>query len=72
MADYRLKLTPTLVHMGTEGYLDTSILNGVSYQRTGYIDVYNSSNRKIVEVVDGETFNDTMVSWSSLDPDNIV
>mgnify|MGYP003418398137 CR=1 FL=1 len=67
MASYRLKLTPDLVNLGTEGSLDTSVSGGVSYQRTGYIDVYNSTNRKIVEVADGETFTDTMVTWASDD-----
>jgi nitrate reductase NapAB chaperone NapD len=42
------------------------LLNGVSLQRTGYLEVYNSSNRKIVVVNDGETFNDTMETLSSL------
>lgn len=66
MADFRLVLTPDLLNMGTEGGLDTSVSGGVSYQRTGYLDVYNSTNRKVVEVVDGETFSDTIETWSSL------
>lgn len=66
MANYSLKLTPNIVNLGSEGSLDTSVSGGVSYQRTGYIDVYNSTNRKVVEVVDGETFSDTIETWSSL------
>lgn len=66
MASYTFDLTPALVNMSTEGSMDTSLLNGVSLQRTGYVEVYNGSNRKIVVVNDGETFNDTMETLSSL------
>lgn len=66
MTTYTLVLTPELRNLATEGSLDTSLLNGVSLQRTGYIEVYNGSNRKIVEVMDGESFNDTMQTLSSL------
>lgn len=60
MTTYRLTLTPALRNVSAEGAMDTSILNGVSVQRTGYIDVFNSSGkRKIVEVVDGASFTDT-------------
>lgn len=66
MAQFRLRLTPTLRPFTAEGGLDTSINNsGYSIQRTGYVDVYNSTNRKIVEVADGEVFTDTMVTWAS-------
>ena len=60
MATYTLKLTPDLRNFATEGGLDTSVVDGVSAQRTGYIEVYNNSDRKIVEVKDGESFNDDM------------
>jgi hypothetical protein len=66
MASYTFDLTPALRNMSTEGGLDTSLLNGVSLQRTGYLEVYNSSNRKIVVVNDGETFTDTMQTLSDL------
>lgn len=52
MANYRFKLTPE--------DLDTAVANNISMQRTGYIEVYNGSNRKIVAVNDNETFDDQM------------
>lgn len=64
MTDYTMKVTPTLRHEGTEGGLDTSVVNGVSVQRTGYIEVYNSGKRKIVSKVDGTVFNDTISLWN--------
>jgi len=63
MANFQLKLTPDLVNLGTEGSLDTSVVNGVSAQRTGYIEVVNASDlqqRMVWEVADGATFNDTL------------
>jgi hypothetical protein len=60
MADYLLKITPDLINATTEGSLDTALVNGVSIQRTGFVEVYNGTNRKIVSAVDGTTFNDTM------------
>lgn len=63
MANYTLKLTPSLVNLGTEGSLDTSVSNGVSAQRTGYIEVVNASNlqqRMVWELNDGADFNDTL------------
>lgn len=65
MTSYTMKVTPTLRHMATEGGLDTSVTNGVSIQRSGYIDVYNSTNRKIVSKIDGTVFDDTMTSWNT-------
>ena len=62
MASYQLKLTPTLVNLGTEGSLDTSVVAGVSAQRTGYIEVVDTSDlqkRMVWDVADGATFNDT-------------
>jgi hypothetical protein len=58
MSTYTLALTPTLINLGTEGSLDTSILNGVSLQRTGYIETVDGSDRKVLELVDGEVFTD--------------
>lgn len=60
MASYTLDLSPVMVNLASEGSLDTALLNGVSLQRTGYIEVSKDSTRKIVVVKDGETFNDTM------------
>lgn len=61
MASYTLTLTPEIRPFGSEGDMDGSILSGVSIQRTGYIEVWKSdlSKRKIIEAVDGETFDDT-------------
>jgi len=58
MSTYTLALTPTLINLGTEGSLDTSILNGVSLQRTGYIETVSGTDRKVLELVDGEVFTD--------------
>jgi len=58
MATYTLALTPTLINLGTEGSLDTSILNGVSLQRTGYIETVDAGNHKVLQLVDGEVFTD--------------
>lgn len=61
MATYTLNLTPALRNLSTEGGLDTAInSNGNSIQRTGYIEVYNNNDRKIVQVADGASFTDTM------------
>lgn len=62
MATYTLSLTPALINLGTEGSLDTSILNGVSTQRTGYVQTTVSGNLyslKVTEVNDGGVFTDT-------------
>ena len=60
MSNYIVELTPALRNPGTEGSLDTSVLNGKSIQRTAYIEVPNSGNRKIVEVADDTEFDDVM------------
>jgi len=69
MANYTLKLTPTLVNLATEGSLDTSVVNGVSAQRTGYIEVVNTSDlqqRMVWEINDGVTFNDTFQTLTDI------
>jgi len=60
MAQYQLKLNPAYHAPNTESSMDTAIVNGVSIQRTGYIDVYSTGDRKVVSLIDGELFNDTM------------
>ena len=70
MATYTLKLTPTIRPLGTEGNLDTAVVNGASIQRTGFIEVPNGTTRKIVAVKDGVTFDDVMQTIST--PDFIV
>jgi hypothetical protein len=64
---YTVKLTPDLRNLGTEASLDTSVVNGVSIQRTVYLDVYNGTNRKIVQLRDGATFDDTMQTLVDLE-----
>lgn len=66
MTNYTLDLSPALVNAASEGSMDTSLLNGVSLQRTAYIEVVNNSSRKIVVVRDGGTFNDTMQDLTDL------
>lgn len=60
MASYTVQLTPALVNLATEGSLDTSVVSGVSIQRTAYIEtVDGSGGRKVQELFDGENFDDT-------------
>lgn len=60
MASYTIQLTPTLVNLATEGSLDTSVVGGVSIQRTAYLETVDSSGgRKVLELLDGEGFDDT-------------
>jgi hypothetical protein len=66
MTTYTLNLSPALVNLASEGGLDTSLYNGNSLQRTAYIEVHNGSDRKIVEVRDGGSFNDTMQTLTTL------
>jgi hypothetical protein len=70
MANFKIKLTPNLVNLASEGSLDTAVSGGVSLQRGGYFEVYNGTDRKIVSDVDGTTFNDTIPEWD--DNTNIV
>lgn len=65
MADYIIKLTPDVINLASEGSLDTSVTNGVSIQRSIFIDVYNNGKRKVVEAMDGVTINDTIELWSN-------
>ena len=63
---YTVKLTPSLRNLGTEGSLDTAVVGGKSIQRGVYLDVYNNTDRKIVQVLDGSVFNDTMQTLTDL------
>lgn len=67
MAQYNFNLTPDLVNAGTEGSMDTSVVDGVSAQRTGVMLVVNGSNRKVVVLTDGEVFDDSVTSLASYD-----
>ena len=70
MTSFTLNLTPALVNPATEGSMDTSVSDGVSVQRTGYIEVENSSDRKIVVVADGASFDDAMQTLTDYDNGN--
>jgi hypothetical protein len=61
MASYTINLTPGLVVFGGEGSLDTSVVNGVSLQRTvEALFVVNGSNKKMLyRLVDGDAYDDT-------------
>ncbi len=67
MSNFTVQLTPPVVHRASEGSLDTSVSGGVSKQRTGYFDVWSSTNKKVEVVHDGITFNDTMQTLIDLD-----
>jgi hypothetical protein len=56
---YRLRLTPTVRAVeGDEGSLDTSVYNGKSQQRTGYLTItQNVTQVKVMEVGDGGCIN---------------
>jgi hypothetical protein len=56
---YRLHLTPTVRAVeGDEGSLDTSVYNGRSQQRTGYITItQNYTQVKVMEMPDGDCIN---------------
>ena len=61
MASYTVKLTPDLVNEISEGSLDTSVVGGLSKQRTKEsVLVVNGSDRKqLYRLADGETYDDT-------------
>lgn len=67
MADYVAKLVPDLLNFSTESGLDTAIVNGVSIQRTiNCLEVGLSGDRKSVSVIDGEAFNSTVQTLTSV------
>jgi hypothetical protein len=69
MASYQVNLTPKLRNYTTEGGLDTTVVNGVSLQRTvNMVMTVDGSARKVVkQVVDGGSFTDTVQSLTDLD-----
>jgi hypothetical protein len=61
MASYTVQLTPSLINLASEGSLDTSVVSGISIQRTAYVELVNSSGgRKVYEAIDGETIDDVV------------
>jgi hypothetical protein len=61
MATFTVDLTPDLVNQVSEGSLDTSVLGGLSKQRTKEcLLVVNGSDRKqLHRLVDGSVYDDT-------------
>jgi len=69
MASYTVQLVPSELNIGTESYLDTSITNGVSKQRTlNVTNTVNTSGVSVmhVAVVDGGSFDDTPQTLASI------
>ena len=61
MASYTVQLTPSLINLASEGSLDTSVVRGISIQRTAYVELVNSTGgRKVYEAIDGETIDDVV------------
>jgi hypothetical protein len=70
MTDYTVNLSPTYRPEGTEGAMDTSIVGGISYQRTvSMLLVPNTGDptqiKMIGTVKDGAVFNDTIHNGNS-------
>lgn len=67
--NYTVQLTPDEVNVDTEGSLDTSVVNGVSIQRTmNSIIVKNGNNQKVVgNLKDGDTFDTRMENTTDYD-----
>ena len=61
MPKYQLELSPTNIpNNGGEGSLDTSLLNGNSIQRTGYVTIINEDgSTKTLNLKDGANFDST-------------
>ena len=61
MATYTVDLTPSVVNPSSEGSLDTTVVGGLSKQRTKEaVLVVNGSDRKqLYRLADGETYDDT-------------
>ena len=69
MATFNVQFVPSDVNIGTESYLDTSIVNGVSKQRTlNVTNTVNTSGVSVmhVAVVDGGSFTDTPETLASV------
>jgi hypothetical protein len=69
MASYTVNLTPALRNFSTEGGLDTTVVDGVSIQRTvNMVMTVDGSDRKMVgNVADGGSFNDIVQGLGDLD-----
>ena len=67
MASYTLKLTAQPINLASEGGLDSSVVSGVSKQRSGYIETVASGARKVSEIDDGATFTDVVQTLLTVD-----
>lgn len=67
MATYTLKLTAQPINLASEGGLDSSVVSGVSKQRSGYIETVASGARKVSEIDDGATFTDVVQTLVTID-----
>ena len=67
MASYTLKLTAQPINLASEGGLDSSVVSGVSKQRSGYIETVASGARKVSEIDDGATFTDVVQTLVTID-----
>lgn len=69
MAVYTVDLTPSVITEVSEGSMDTSVMNGLSTQRTKEcVLVVNGSDRKqLYRLADGETYDDTTFATVSSD-----
>ena len=67
--NYTVKLTPDKVNVDTEGSLDTSVVDGVSIQRTmNSIIVKNGNSQKVVgRLKDGDVFDTRMENTTDYD-----
>lgn len=68
MASYTVDLTPNLINLSSEASLDTSVLNGLSKQRTlnATMLVNSSDEMKMVgRLNDGDTYNDVVTVVSN-------
>lgn len=69
MASFTVQFVPAEVNIGSESYLDTSVVNGVSKQRTlNVTNTVNTSGVSVmhVAVLDGGSFNDTPETLASV------
>jgi len=71
MASFTVQLTPDVVNITTEGSLDTSVVGGVSIQRTmDSVFVVNGANEKMLyRLVDGEVYDDTTFATGTTEVD---
>ena len=66
--NYTVQLTPDKVNVDTEGSLDTSVVDGVSIQRTinGIIVQNNNSQKVVGNLKDGDNFNNQIQTLASV------